>query len=75
MDLVVRQEAGSGRTGWSGKLNERSSLWMLKPKCNTDFNVASITTQWRNVNRSAGTPGVGKGGQGEGRKLTSCSGV
>lgn len=35
----------------------------VKMKCNTDINVASITTQWRNVNWSAGTSGG---------KLSSC---
>lgn len=36
----------------------------VKMKCNTDINVASITTQQRNVNWSTGTSGW---------KLTSCS--
>lgn len=58
MDLErSAKNPGSGRAGWSGKLNECNSLWMLKPKCSTDINVASITTQRRNVNRSAGIAG------------------
>lgn len=60
----------TGETGWSGNGPEiqwnLTSMFPLdvKMKCNTDINVASITTQQRNVNWSTGTSGW---------TLTSCS--
>lgn len=75
---LVRLRSQSGQevpkstdqTGWSGNGPEiqwnLTSMFPLdvKMKCNTDINVASITTQQRNENWSTGTSGW---------TLTSCS--